>query len=79
MSGTADDECPLSELPASQCACPRHRGGTAPGDEPIETEGRPFLARYPGRCARCDHGIHEGDAIDPVVDGGGYVHVRCPR
>lgn len=72
-------ECPLTELPPDQCACPRHRGGTAPGDEPIETVGQPFPAAYAGRCVRCDRSIEVGQDIARVADGAGYVHaVGCP-
>jgi hypothetical protein len=72
-------ECPLTELPPDQCACPKHRGGTAPGDEPIETVGQTFEAAYAGGCERgCDRGIRPGDTIARVADGPGYVHaVRC--
>lgn len=74
----SDDECPLTELPASQCACTKHRGGHAPGDEEIETVGQAFDAMYEGRCERCSRSIHVGDSIARVADGGGYVHaVRC--
>jgi hypothetical protein len=75
------DECPLSELPADQCACPKHRGGQAPGDEPIETVGQPFTATYPGPCARrCDAGIDIGDSIARCWDrADGYAHWgSCP-
>lgn len=74
-------ECPLTELPADQCACPRHRGGQAPGEELIATCGQPFQAAYPGACARgCGRGIREGDDIARCWDDAdGYAHVgRCP-
>lgn len=76
-----DPECRLSELPASQCACPRHRGGHAPGDEPVETVGQPFAAMFPGPCARGCAGIQAGDQIARVAESGqGYVHAgRCSR
>jgi hypothetical protein len=74
-----DPECPLSELPASQCACHRHRGGTPPAAE-VETVGQPFQAAYTGVCERCDGRIIPGHDIARVADGGGYVHAReCPR
>lgn len=73
-----DAECPLTELPASQCACPKHRGGTAPGDELFETVGQPFEAMYQGRCERCSRSIDVGDSIARVAEGSGYVHAsRC--
>ena len=76
---TADDECDLTTLPASMCACPHHRGGTAPGED-IETVGQPFEAAYPGVCARCDGQIEPGQTIARTWDGPDYVHVaRCPR
>ena len=75
-----DPECPLTELPASQCACPKHRGGEMPGREEIETVGQPFEARFPGVCERSGDRIHEGQEIARVADGSGYVHAqRCPR
>ena len=75
-----DPECPLTELPASQCACPNHRGGQTPGEEPIATVGQPFEARYPGRSECCEQGIREGDLIARTWDGPDYVHAgRCPR
>lgn len=75
------DECGLTELPVDMCACPKHRGGHAPGDEPIETVGQPIEARYPGPCARhCDTGIETGDLIARVADGDGWAHTgRCPE
>lgn len=74
-------ECPLSELPSDQCACRHHRGGAAPGEEPIETVGQAFPAGYPGECARgCARGIREGDQIARAADRDlGYLHAgRCP-
>jgi hypothetical protein len=83
----SDEECPLSDLPASQCACPKHRGGTAPGEEPIETSGQPFQANYRSACARrCENGINPGDMIMHVATqpgdlfARGYVHYwMCVR
>jgi hypothetical protein len=73
----SETECPLTELPPSQCACPKHRGGHAPGDEPTEIEGRPFEAQYSGTCADCGDPIERGDRIG--FTGRGYVHApRCP-
>lgn len=75
------DECPLTELPAEQCACRNHRGGVAPGEEPIETIGQPFAASYDGECGRgCHRGIKAGDEIARAADRElGYVHAgRCP-
>ncbi len=73
-------ECPLTELPPEQCACPKHRGGTAPGEEEVETAGQPFEAAYDGRCARCEGRIRTGQMIARDADGLGYVHAgRCPR
>lgn len=74
-----DIECPLSELPPSQCACPNHRGGTAPGEEEVETTGQPFDAQYVAICARSHDLIALGDSIARVAEGTGYAHVpRCP-
>ena len=72
-------ECPLTELPPEQCACPKHRGGHAVGEEPIETVGQPFEAAYHGRCQRCDGPIKPGQTIARTADGPDYVHAgRCP-
>ncbi len=71
------EECPLTELPPEQCACPSHRGGTAPGEEPVETVGQPFEAQFPGVCARGDR-IEPGQRIVRVADDEGYAHAdRC--
>lgn len=71
-------ECPLSELPASQCACHRHRGGALPAE--VETVGQPLQAAYPGVCERCEGRIIPGQDIARVADGAGYVHAReCPQ
>lgn len=85
MSTPQDSECPLTELPASQCACPKHRGGGLPAEE-IETVGQPFEAMFDGWCRRCERTIHPGDQIARTAEGspGGrdatYVHARrCPR
>lgn len=74
-------ECPLTELDETVCACPRHRGGHAPGEEPLETVGQPFEAASDGPCARhCTDGVLAGDTIARVADDWGYVHVpACPR
>lgn len=74
-----DFDCPLSELPASQCACPRHRGGDAPGEESIETVGQPYTAHYCSPCAHgCEYGVLVGDTIARTADLG-WVHFgRCP-
>lgn len=74
-----ETECPLSELPPAQCACPKHRGGTAPGEEAIETAGQMFDAIFGGRCEGDCSGIRVGDPIIRAADGG-YVHAgQCPR
>lgn len=72
-----DVECPLSELPASQCGCHRHRGGTVFNDR-TETVGQPFEAAFPGVCEQCGGRIAVGQDIARVADGSGYVHSqRC--
>ena len=76
----SDVECPLSELPASQCACPKHRGGSVSGADEFETEGPTFEALYSGRSECCERGIRDGDLIVRLADASGYVHAgRCPR
>jgi hypothetical protein len=79
MSATDDDECPLSELPASMCGLPCHRGGELV--DPPETVGQPFSAMFPGVCPSCERPIEVGHRIARLADpDGGYVHVpRCPR
>ncbi len=74
-------ECPLTELPAEQCACRNHRGGVAPGEEPIVTVGQPIEAGYASRCARGCDGIEPGDQIARCWDpADGYAHCgACPR
>jgi hypothetical protein len=74
------EECALTELPFAQCACRQHRGGHAPGEEPVEPVGQVFAASYDGPCARhCEQGVREGDQIARVADGPGYVHAgSCP-
>lgn len=76
---TTESECPLTELPASQCACPKHRGGTVIGSDDIQTVGYPLEALYAGDCEKCERYIQPGDQILRVADDGGYVHERCPR
>lgn len=70
-------ECPLTELPPDQCACPKHRGG--PTIEAV-TIGAAFEAAYAGHCIRCDRQIRPRDTIARLADNDGYVHSgRCPR
>lgn len=79
----AAEECPLSELPPDQCACPNHRGGTVSGigvGEPLAVVGPTFVAVFPGRCVGCDHAIEPNESIRRVAEshGGGYAHApRC--
>jgi hypothetical protein len=62
------------------CACPQHRGEPAPVLPEVETVGQPFEARHPGRCARCEGQIVEGDRIARAADpDAGYVHVEAGR
>lgn len=72
----SDEECPLSELPASQCACRKHRGGDDLHE--VETTGRSFDALYAGCCERCERAIVPDQSIVRVT-AGGYAHERCPR
>lgn len=72
----ADVECPLTELPASQCACRNHRGGQVVEPDRMEVSGPVFQAQFPGRCPACDKPIREGDDIQRVyAEPGQYVHV----
>jgi hypothetical protein len=73
---SAEAECPLSELPPSMCACPKHRGGELPTE--VDTVGPSFEAAYGGVCERCERHINPGQDIARVADGSGYVP-RCPR
>lgn len=73
----SEAECPLTELPAAQCACRNHRGGPAFWDR-TETVGQPFEAAFPGVCEQCGGRIAVGQDIARVADGSGYVHApRC--
>lgn len=75
------DECYLTELPADQCACPKHRGGAVVEPERVETTGPTWEARFAGRCAGCDQPIAPGDSIcRTAADTSQYVHaVECSR
>lgn len=68
-------ECPFTELPPEQCACPKHRGGMAPDEFVIV--GQMWDAIFPGLCSRGDH-IDVRDRIGRTDDGE-YVHERCVR
>lgn len=68
-------ECPLTELPPAQCACPKHRGGAAPNEFVIV--GQLWDAMFPGPCAHGDR-IAIGDRIGRTDDGE-YAHERCAR
>jgi hypothetical protein len=74
---TAEPECALTELPASMCACPAHRGGYFARQ--VDTVWPPFEAFYEGRCERCEQPIQPGQHIHRTADDAGYVHERCPR
>lgn len=78
---TATERCELTDLLVYSCACPAHRGGHAPGHEPVATVGQPIEATYAGGCARGCDGIEPGDQIARCWDrADGYAHVGpCPR
>lgn len=46
-----------------------------PGRRPPQPEGAPFEARFPGQCAGCNLGIHEGQSITRM-DNGTYQHAH---
>jgi hypothetical protein len=70
-----DPECPLTELPAAWCACPKHFGGHLPADT-APTVGYTFPATFPGRCALCDQPITPGQTIIRTAEPGEYVHAE---
>lgn len=62
-----EQECPLTQLPPQQCGCWRHRGGPAPGEEPIETVGRPHR---PGELiASAEYRIERPLPVTITLDG----------
>jgi hypothetical protein len=76
------DECGLTELPAEQCGCPRHRGGMTPTEQAdvlrAEWAARVFLARMQGHCEACDEPIRPGQQISPFHGRRGvYRHADC--
>lgn len=46
-------------------------------EEPEQVEGRPFVARYSGRCCACEEPITEG--VDTIVKTtrDRYLHLEC--
>lgn len=73
-----EDRCPVTELLRAQCAHCRPvdpENGLPLGHR--QGYGRPFRARYPGRCADCREPFAEGDEITPRTDGSGYVCEGC--
>lgn len=78
MGPERDERCDLTELLASQCGCPKHRGGEV--IERPETVGQAFEAMYDGFCSACEHRIEVGQMIGRLAEGDGYIHAgRCPR
>jgi hypothetical protein len=66
--------CERSDLPEDQCAHCRGDGEAVAVDW---AAGRPFPARYDGRCARCQQPIWVDDPIAALVDDSEYVHKGC--
>lgn len=71
----SEERCDHTDLPVEMCAHCTGRDGAPPpiADADIVAV---FEARYPGRCARCDHGIQPGDHIGRDTDGD-YLCGRC--
>lgn len=76
-----DPECSLTDLPASMCACPLHRGGDLPGHEQVLRLSVPFPAMFPGVCVDCGDRFYPGEFIAHAgPDFGGYAHApTCER
>jgi hypothetical protein len=77
---TVSARCDLWDLPVESCACPQHRGGADTIAEPgtFTEDGPLFIARYPGRCARCRQDIEQGEVI-ASTGGDRYVHAGADR
>jgi hypothetical protein len=83
--------CDLSDLPADQCGCRKHRPGLSIVDvEPAGTAhtygyGNAFTAQYPGRCPECDERYEVGELIRAQQyktvrsATGRYAHDDCAR
>ena len=62
---SAEEQCAVTELPASMCACRKHRGGQTP-EEQARVDAKPsrqFPAQYPGECVECGSSFREGELI----------------
>ena len=71
------EECPITELKPSMCACPKHLNKTLI-DEPNWLIARTFVATYDGTCPRCRVRFLEGDRIARTVEDA-YIHPECGK
>ena len=61
----SEQECELTDLPVSMCACRKHRGGQTP-EEQARRDAKPsraFPAQWPGECVDCGAPFRQGDMI----------------
>lgn len=64
-----EERCELTDLLIDQCACPEHRGGSAPDEQQLQLRARLlakpgwFAARYAGSCDCCGERFLVGTAI----------------
>lgn len=75
-----DPLCERSDLPASMCGMPCHRGGRTPEEEAeldrvIFGPGPWFFAQYRGECARGEHEFEPGTTVR--YDGGPGRTLEC--
>lgn len=73
----ADSEC-IHELAPGTCSVCTGRCEETPAERDPAKLGRPFPARYPGRCAWGDEHISEGDIIR-WAGGADYVCEECSQ
>ena len=65
MKASAEEECSITELPVSMCACRKHRGGQTPEEQAHADAkpSRPFVAQWGGVCADCGIEFQAGDLV----------------
>lgn len=85
------ERCALSDLPADQCGCVKHRpDGGAIAIEPVQSNrtaghayGPEIQARHPGRCPECAERYEVGEPIRPEryktvnAGTGRWLHTEC--
>jgi hypothetical protein len=72
------DLCPHGDVPAACLDCLTGRPPERPNREAAKPKAasHAFTARFPGQCAGCNLGIHEGQAVVKMSDES-YRHARC--